>query len=92
MVSTSSQLGQLGQVKDYGMTSHNSPFISLPRKTTGETDFATPIRQTIGQVYGERPDGYAEDIGSLTRCRGDAVKGAGSDVTGEFGIQLLVTT
>jgi hypothetical protein len=65
------------------MTSHFSPFISLPRKTTAETDFSTPIRQTIGQVYGERPDGYAEDIATLTRCRGDAVKGAGSDITGD---------
>jgi hypothetical protein len=64
------------------MTSHQSPFISLPRKTTTETDFATPIRQAIGQVYGERPDGYTEDIENLSRCRNDAVKGAGSDATG----------
>lgn len=63
------------------MTSHTTPLISLPYKSTTETDFATPIRQTIAQTYGERPDGYTEDIATLSRCRGDAVKGAGSDTT-----------
>ena len=60
-----------------------SPMISIPKKTTEEVDWTTPIRAQIGQSYGENPDSYASECASLQRCRQDAVKGAGSDVTGE---------
>ncbi len=66
------------------MTTHQSPLISLPKKTTPEVDFTTFIKSIIGKQYGERPDGYTEECGVLNRCRSDAVKGAGSDATGEL--------
>lgn len=62
-------------------SAHQSPLISLPRKTTTDVDFSIPIKQIIAQSYGERPDSYNEEINALNRARGDAVKGAGSDNT-----------
>ncbi|KAH9996261.1 BRO1-like domain-containing protein [Russula vinacea] len=58
-----------------------SPLISIPRKGTDEVDWTSPIRSAISQSYGEDPDNYATECASLQRCRQDAVKGAGSDMT-----------
>ncbi|KAL1405795.1 bck1-like resistance to osmotic shock [Vanrija albida] len=60
---------------------HQSPLIAIPRKSTTDTDWAGPIRSTIAHSYGESPDNYADEIGVLSRCRQDAVRGAGSDST-----------
>ncbi|KAK7460949.1 bck1-like resistance to osmotic shock [Stygiomarasmius scandens] len=60
---------------------HQSPMISIPRKSTDEVDWTTPIRNLIAQSYGESPDNYATECASLQRCRQDAVRGAGSDTT-----------
>ena len=57
--------------------------ISIPKKTTEEVDWSTPIRTLIAQSYGENPENYATECASLQRCRQDAVRGAGSDFTGE---------
>lgn len=56
--------------------------ISVPRKVTDEVDWTTPIRNAIAHSYGEDPDSYATECASLQRCRQDAVRGAGSDITG----------
>ncbi|KAF7324851.1 BRO1 domain-containing protein [Mycena kentingensis (nom. inval.)] len=74
-----------------------SPLISLPRKTTDDIDWSTPIRTLIAQAghsshvgtalipypqsYGENPDNYTAECAALQRCRQDAVRGAGSDMT-----------
>ncbi|EMD36859.1 hypothetical protein CERSUDRAFT_105916 [Gelatoporia subvermispora B] len=63
------------------MAAHNSPMISIPKKTTEEADWTTPIRNAISRSYGEDPDNYAAECANLQRCRQDAVKGAGSDMT-----------
>ncbi|OBZ76296.1 Vacuolar protein-sorting protein BRO1 [Grifola frondosa] len=60
---------------------HNSPMISIPKKTTDEVDWTSPIRNAISHSYGEDPDNYATECANLQRCRQDAVKGAGSDMT-----------
>ncbi|TXT08860.1 hypothetical protein VHUM_02988 [Vanrija humicola] len=60
---------------------HQSPLIAIPRKSTTDTDWAGPIRTTIAHSYGESPDNYADEISTLSRCRQDAVRGAGSDTT-----------
>ncbi|KII91636.1 hypothetical protein PLICRDRAFT_105619 [Plicaturopsis crispa FD-325 SS-3] len=60
---------------------HQSPTISIPKKTTEEVDWTTPIRTLIAQSYGENPDNYAAECAALQRCRQDAVRGAGSDFT-----------
>ena len=60
-----------------------SPTISIPRKVTSDADWASPLRQTIAGVYGENPDSYADECASLQRARQDAVRGAGSDTTGQ---------
>ncbi|TFY63306.1 hypothetical protein EVG20_g6373 [Dentipellis fragilis] len=60
---------------------HQSPMISIPKKGTDEVDWTTPIRNAIGQSYGENPDNYASEYAALQRCRQDAVRGAGSDLT-----------
>ncbi|KAF5314217.1 hypothetical protein D9758_018179 [Tetrapyrgos nigripes] len=60
---------------------HQSPMISIPRKSTDEVDWTTPIRNIIAQSYGESPDNYATECATLQRCRQDAVRGAGSDTT-----------
>ncbi|KIM60503.1 hypothetical protein SCLCIDRAFT_16323 [Scleroderma citrinum Foug A] len=62
--------------------SHQSPMISIPKKTTDEVDWTTPIRHLIAKSYGENPDSYIQECQALQRCRQDAVKGAGSDTTG----------
>lgn len=56
--------------------------ISIPKKTTEEVDWTTPIRHLIAKSYGENPDNYIQECQALQRCRQDAVKGAGSDTTG----------
>ncbi|GBE83332.1 Vacuolar protein-sorting protein [Sparassis crispa] len=61
---------------------HHSPMISIPKKTTDEVDWTGPIRNAISHSYGEDPDSYATECSNLQRCRQDAVKGAGSDITG----------
>ena len=61
---------------------HQSPMISIPKKTTDEVDWTTPIRNVIAQSYGDNPDSFATECASLQRCRQDAVRGAGSDTTG----------
>ncbi|KAJ7705251.1 BRO1-like domain-containing protein [Mycena rosella] len=58
-----------------------SPMISIPKKSTDEVDWTTPIRTLIAQSYGENPDNYSAECASLQRCRQDAVRGAGSDMT-----------
>jgi hypothetical protein len=60
-----------------------SPLISIPRKTTTDVDWTNPIRSIIAHSYGEDPNTYAEECSVLQRCRQDAVRGAGSDQTGE---------
>ncbi|KAJ7905099.1 BRO1-domain-containing protein [Mycena leptocephala] len=55
--------------------------ISIPKKSTDEVDWTTPIRNLIAQSYGESPDNYSAECASLQRCRQDAVRGAGSDMT-----------
>ncbi|KAL5514594.1 hypothetical protein ACEPAG_1910 [Sanghuangporus baumii] len=57
------------------------PTISIPKKTTEEVDWTSPIRNLIAQSYGENPDNYMAECAALQRCRQDAVKGAGSDTT-----------
>ncbi len=64
------------------ISAHNSPMISIPKKTTEEVDWTGPIRNAIAHSYGEDPDNYATECANLQRCRQDAVKGAGSDMTG----------
>jgi tyrosine-protein phosphatase non-receptor type 23 len=64
------------------MMASQSPMISIPRKGTDEVDWTSPIRSAISQSYGEDPDNYSNECSSLQRCRQDAVKGAGSDMTG----------
>lgn len=56
--------------------------MSIPRKVTEDVDWTTPIRSLVAQSYGENPDSYATECVNLQRCRQDAVKGAGSDMTG----------
>ncbi|KAG6879495.1 hypothetical protein C0992_002105 [Termitomyces sp. T32_za158] len=58
-----------------------SPMISVPKKATDEVDWTSPIRTLIAQSYGENPDNYASECAQLQRCRQDAVRGAGSDLT-----------
>ncbi|KAH7337522.1 BRO1-like domain-containing protein [Rhizoctonia solani] len=58
-----------------------SPCISIPKKKTDEVDWASPIRSLIQQSYGESPDNYSTECAALQRCRQDAVRGAGSDIT-----------
>lgn len=69
------------------MASHQSPLISIPKKTTEDVDWTTPIRQMIAGSFGEAPDQYAEECAVLQRCRQDAVRGAGSDQTGKLMIE-----
>ncbi|KAF9238046.1 BRO1-like domain-containing protein [Melanogaster broomeanus] len=59
-----------------------SPMVSIPKKSTEEVDWTTPIRNLVAKSYGENPDTYAQEYQTLQRCRQDAVKGAGSDITG----------
>ncbi|EKM57292.1 uncharacterized protein PHACADRAFT_142565 [Phanerochaete carnosa HHB-10118-sp] len=63
------------------LAAHQSPMISIPKKGTDEVDWTSPIRSAISQSYGEDPDNYATECANLHRCRQDAVKGAGSDMT-----------
>lgn len=56
--------------------------ISIPKKTSDDVDWTSPIRSLVAKSYGENPDAYAQECQALQRCRQDAVKGAGSDMTG----------
>ncbi|KAG8823025.1 bck1-like resistance to osmotic shock, partial [Serendipita sp. 401] len=58
-----------------------SPTIAIPKKSTDEVDWTGPIRAIIKASYGENPDNYATECAALQRCRQDAVRGAGSDLT-----------
>lgn len=71
------------------ISAHNSPMISIPKKATEEVDWTGPIRNAIAHSYGEDPDNYATECQNLQRCRQDAVKGAGSDMTGTFLLLLI---
>lgn len=62
---------------------HQSPLISIPRKTTTDVDWAGQIRSVIAQTYQEDPNAYSEELSALSRCRQDAVRGASSDTTGK---------
>jgi tyrosine-protein phosphatase non-receptor type 23 len=73
------------------MASHSqSPLISIPKKGTDDVDWTGPIRSLIAQSYGEAPDNYATECANLQRCRQDAVKGAGSELTGKSPFSQLV--
>ncbi|KAG2040773.1 BRO1-like domain-containing protein [Suillus americanus] len=61
---------------------YQSPMIAIPKKTTGDVDWTAPICNLIAKSFGENPDNYAQECQALQRCRQDAVKGAGSDMTG----------
>lgn len=61
-----------------------APMIWIPKKGTDEVDWTTPVRNLVSQVYGENPDAYVAECAALQRCRQDAVRGAGSDITGEL--------
>ncbi|KAI0088362.1 BRO1-like domain-containing protein [Irpex rosettiformis] len=63
------------------LAAHQSPMISIPKKGTDEVDWTGPLRSAISHSYGEDPDSYAQECANLNRCRQDAVKGAGSDIT-----------
>lgn len=63
---------------------HQSPLISIPRKSTTDIDWTGPLRTIISQSYGEDPNAYSEECSVLSRCRQDAVRGAGSDQTGKL--------
>lgn len=56
---------------------------SIPAKQTDEVDLASPVAQLIRNSYGEDPKSHAEALNALNRARQDAVRGAGSDATGE---------
>jgi tyrosine-protein phosphatase non-receptor type 23 len=72
------------------MSSHlQSPLISIPKKSTDDVDWTGPIRALIAQSYGESPDNYATECTNLQRCRQDAVKGAGSELTGRLLLLML---
>ena len=60
-----------------------SPTIAIPKKGTDEVDWTTPIRNLIAQSYGESPENYTAECAALQRCRQDAVRGAGSEMTGK---------
>jgi len=68
---------------------HQSPLISIPRKTTTDVDWTGPLRTIISQSYGENPNAYSEECSVLSRCRQDAVRGAGSDQTGKLMHSIL---
>jgi hypothetical protein len=58
-----------------------SPAISIPKKKTDEVDWTPHIQKIIAQSYGEAPSNYSAECAALQRCRQDAVRGAGSDIT-----------
>ena len=52
--------------------------ISSPLKQTNEIDWITPIKQHIRTSYGDDPERYSEECGTLNRLRQD-MRGAGKD-------------
>lgn len=78
----------LTQLSPPTMSMAQSPTISIPKKKTDDVDWTGPIRQVISHSYGESPDTYSSECAALQRCRQDAVKGAGSDITGQCSYAL----
>ncbi|CAN9080438.1 vacuolar protein-sorting protein bro1 [Alternaria alternata] len=54
------------------------PMISVPLKQTSEIDWITPLKQYIRATYGDDPERYNEECGTLNRLRQD-MRGAGKD-------------
>lgn len=52
--------------------------ISTPLKQTNEIDWITPLKGYIRQTYGDDPERYSEECGTLNRLRQD-MRGAGKD-------------
>ncbi|KAF2684578.1 vacuolar protein-sorting protein-like protein bro1 [Lentithecium fluviatile CBS 122367] len=54
------------------------PMISVPLKQTNEIDWINPLKGYIRATYGDDPERYAEECGTLNRLRQD-MRGAGKD-------------
>ncbi|KAF1830712.1 vacuolar protein-sorting protein bro1 [Decorospora gaudefroyi] len=54
------------------------PMISVPLKQTNEIDWIAPLKQYIRATYGDDPERYTEECGTLNRLRQD-MRGAGKD-------------
>ena len=52
--------------------------ISSPLKQTNEIDWVAPLKYHIRSAYGDDPDRYSEECGTLNRLRQD-MRGAGKD-------------
>lgn len=59
-----------------------SPLLRIPPKPTEEVDLAAAVGSLIANSYGQEPKSFRDQLSSLNRARQDAVRGAGSDVTG----------
>ena len=55
-----------------------APMLSCPLKQTGEVDWIGPLKNYIRMTYGDDPDKYSEECGTLNRLLQD-MRGAGSD-------------
>ena len=54
------------------------PMLSSPLKQTNEIDFVNPIKGWIRSAYGDDPERYNEECGTLNRLRQD-MRGAGKE-------------
>ncbi|OAL47999.1 vacuolar protein-sorting protein-like protein bro1 [Pyrenochaeta sp. DS3sAY3a] len=54
------------------------PMISVPLKQTNEIDWVAPLKSYIRATYGDDPERYSEECGTLNRLRQD-MRGAGKD-------------
>ncbi|KAI9658488.1 MAG: bck1-like resistance to osmotic shock [Alyxoria varia] len=54
------------------------PMISAPLKQTNEIDWVAPLKGHIRDTYGDDPERYSEECGTLNRLRQD-MRGAGKD-------------
>ncbi|KAF1946944.1 vacuolar protein-sorting protein bro1 [Clathrospora elynae] len=54
------------------------PMISVPLKQTSEIDWIGPLKHYIRTTYGDDPERYSEECGTLNRLRQD-MRGAGKD-------------
>ncbi|CAO2652837.1 Nn.00g022480.m01.CDS01 [Neocucurbitaria sp. VM-36] len=54
------------------------PMISVPLKQTNEIDWVAPLKSYIRSTYGDDPERYSEECGTLNRLRQD-MRGAGKD-------------
>ena len=52
--------------------------ISVPLKQTNEIDWVGPLKSYIRATYGDDPERYSEECGTLNRLRQD-MRGAGRD-------------